>query len=188
MKLIMWIFSLLINQQRISKHSESFLSTFKSKLTKVFQNMVFLESPLSELNWECQRYLRFPLTADVNGDRGRWVGGGERAYQWICPESRLSRQLGDGYSSQKEKGPNSWTECNFKSGLQLPYRVRSIVESAELYRWYCSVEHSVHTHTSQCAQHTPKEKVRSPTSPDTAGTIMAIKLKLGSLIIVIHRG
>ena len=103
MKLIMWIFSLLINQQRISKHSESFLSTFKSKLTKVFQNMVFLESPLSELNWECQRYLRFPLTADVNGDRGRWDGGGERAYQWICPESRLSRQLGDGFSSQQQK-------------------------------------------------------------------------------------
>ena len=74
------------------------------------------------------------MTADVNGDRGRWEGGGESAYQWIYPEYRLSRQLGDGYSSQqKEKGPNSWTECNFKSGLQLPYRVRSIVESAQPY-------------------------------------------------------
>ena len=103
MKLIMWIFSLLINQQRISKHSESFLSTFKSKLTKVFQNMVFLESPLLELNWECQRYLRFPLTADVNGDRGRWEGGGESAYQWIYPEYRLSRQLVAGYTHNNKK-------------------------------------------------------------------------------------
>ena len=45
MKLIMWIFSLLINQQRISKHSESFLSTFKSKLTKVFPKYGILGEP-----------------------------------------------------------------------------------------------------------------------------------------------